>query len=489
MSDKYRIVRRSASELLGQAFAQLGHNRVLPRSRYEPWIHVGRDYEGYLIDHLPAFAAFESTLNHAFPRLFAKDGDLARDFASLYAFPLIAAAVAKLSRVQADYTTEHPLVRETIDQLVSYLRAGREPATVIRLVSDLRTVRSIALGDLKIQGDESFNRNFESTVDHLIPGMGYEIEREHVISVGRPQAMLVISRKPRVTEGDRTYGAFSTAARGAASRIDDFLSAARLATGATIRNMVEVEGQPGWFKKYRGSVRQFPHHAMPTVDRAAIMDRKLAWNVSRLSAILTNATPVSRATVPSLALAVGRFNRALIAAPWTDRLVDLTIALEAAVGEPGAKEDVTLRIRSRTAGLLATTEDPASDIFTDLGTLYDLRSAVVHGHPHRESRVKKLIESIPATEIGVMAMDKVDLAIDRLFDITRRAILARLFLTTGANAVWPLGVGSDLDRRLADDRERRRLRRQWRAGMRSVGLSRGCEKAGRPHVLGSREKA
>jgi Apea-like HEPN len=343
----------------------------------------------------------------------------------------------------------------------------------------------MAMGDLKIQGEASFSRSFESTVEQLIPGMGYEIEREQIISVGRPQAMLVITRKPRVTEGDRIYGAFSTAVRDASLQIDSFLSAARLATGATIRNMVEVEGQPGWFKKYRGSVSAFLHPTMPTVDRAATMDRKLARNVSRLSAILTNATPVSRATVPSLALAVGRFNRGFLAAPWTDSLVDLTIALEAAVGEPDAKEDVTLRIRSRAAGLLATADDPASDIFSDLGKLYDLRSDVVHGHPHRESRVKKVIESISATEIGIMPMDKVDLAIDRLRDITRRAILARLFLAKGSNAIWPLGVGSDLDRRLTDDRERRRLR----AGMASLGLSRGCEKAVTPHVLGSRTKA
>jgi hypothetical protein len=80
-------------------------------------------------------------------------------------------------------------------------------------------------------------------------------------------------------------------------------------------------------------------------------------------------------------------------------------------------------------------------------------------------------------------------AIDRLRDIARRAILARLFLATGSNAIWPLGVGSDMDRRLTDDQERRRLRSQWRRGMASVGLSRGCEKADRPHVLGNGTKA
>jgi hypothetical protein len=487
MSDKYREVRRTATELLRQAFPDLERNRVLPRSRYEPWIHVGREYEGYLIHHLPAFAAFESVVEGAFPQLFAQDGGLPRDFASLYAFPLIAAAVARLTRAGAEYTAQHPAVGETVNELISYLRAGREPATVIRLVSDLRPVSGITVRELRIQPEGMFrNGNFESSVEDLIPGMGYEIERDQVITSGRSRAMLIVSLRPRVDESDRVYGAFSNAVEDARSGIDRFLSAARLATGSTIRNMVEVDGQPGWFKKYPGDVHTFPHHVMPTVDRVAAIDRRLALRVRRLEHILSEATSASGGTVPSLALSIGRFNRAFSAAPWTDCLVDLTVALEAAIGEPDEKQDVTLRLRSRAASLLASTSDSASEIFTDLGKLYDLRSAVVHGHPHREVRVRKLIESIPATAIGIMAADKVDLAIDRLRDIARRAILARLFLASGANAVWPLGARSDMDRRLTDDRERRRLRDHWRRALGSLGLAGAREKAGPPDVLGSR---
>src|SRR5204863_2532233 len=106
---------------------------------------------------------------------------------------------------------------------------GREPTTVIRLVSDLTCATTFVVKGLKIVPELEFhNRSFESAVERLVPGLGYEIDRGETITAGRPRTMLLLSLDPRVSDADRIYGAFSIATDKARQRIDRFISSARL---------------------------------------------------------------------------------------------------------------------------------------------------------------------------------------------------------------------------------------------------------------------
>jgi hypothetical protein len=80
---------------------------------------------------------------------------------------------------------------------------------------------------------------------------------------------------------------------------------------------------------------------------------------------------------------------------------------------------------------------------------------------------------------------KTELLIDRCRDLVRRAILARLFLSQGQEPAWPLRGSKDLDKRLADDAERRRLRQLWRNGLKGIGLSEAASPAATPVVFGA----
>jgi hypothetical protein len=189
--------------------------------------------------------------------------------------------------------------------------------------------------------------------------------------------------------------------------------------------------------------------------------------------------------VPTLTIAVQRFNRSFGEEHWQERLVDLAVALEAALGQEDSPGEIQLRLQTRAAALLADGADDASRIFDDLAVMYDLRSRVVHGSSQSTEKLRRRIEKVPATALGRMPGIKTELLIDRCRDLVRRAILARLFLSQGPEAAWPLSGSRNLDRRLADDSERIRLRRLWRNGLKGIGLARAASPAETPEVFGA----
>jgi hypothetical protein len=178
----------------------------------------------------------------------------------------------------------------------------------------------------------------------------------------------------------------------------------------------------------------------------------------------------------SFDVAIRKFNASYRADSPFEHLVDLATALEAtlATGEKD-NEGLTLRLRNRASTLLATQDDPARSIFIDVRQLYDLRSKLVHGGQIKENELRKTSERIstvtnerPTLMFGVALGH----AIDRMRDLVRRAILARLCLAAEPDPLWPLDASDvSVDALLADDRTRGQWRSRWHERLTELGVA------------------
>ena len=97
MTDDSRpSIRAAAAAFLDAAFAALTEEHVLPTAWYHPHIRVGRDYFGDTIHALPEHSELERTLSNEFPERFSGEIPLMkREFASMYVFNFLDAAVAR----------------------------------------------------------------------------------------------------------------------------------------------------------------------------------------------------------------------------------------------------------------------------------------------------------------------------------------------------------------------------------------------------------
>jgi hypothetical protein len=173
------------------------------------------------------------------------------------------------------------------------------------------------------------------------------------------------------------------------------------------------------------------------------------------------------------------FNRSYRNDSEYEHLVDLATGLEAAlIGSQKSTESVTLRLKTRSAALLATDVDPASVIFKDVGLLYELRSKLVHGGRLHEREIAKLMRGISTVPNGSEGwLLTLASSVNRLRDLLRRSILARLMLADEPDVIWALGEDSGVDATLAGDRQRMRWREGWRTRLDGIGAGFAAERA------------
>jgi len=136
-------------------------------------------------------------------------------------------------------------------------------------------------------------------------------------------------------------------------------------------------------------------------------------------------------------------------------------------------EGLSLRLRSRAAALLSIDSDPAQPIFNDITQLYDLRTRLVHGAELTQKDFRKMvrgISTVPEERVESMFGIGLGFALDRLRDLVRRAILARLGLAAGDDPLWPLRGDAPVERQLADDDTRRAWRQRWRQVLEDAGI-------------------
>ena len=187
-----------------------------------------------------------------------------------------------------------------------------------------------------------------------------------------------------------------------------------------------------------------------------------------------SATMPATMPVTSFDVAIRKFNGSYRADTSLEHLVNLATALEATLAS-GDKdnEGLTLRLRNRAAALLATDDDSAMSVFTDVGLLYGLRSNLVHGGRIKEKDLRKVlgrISTVPDDRPTMLFGLALGHAVDRMRDLVRRAILARLCLAAEPDPLWPFDAADvPIDAFLADDRTRSEWRGRWHERLAELG--------------------
>ena len=89
-------LRRTAVDMIAEAWDALAAEHVVPCSRYRPYVQVGRDYEGVALSGGPAFTQFSDTLRQLYPAWFdAPPGQFPRWYPDALEFQFIDATIAE----------------------------------------------------------------------------------------------------------------------------------------------------------------------------------------------------------------------------------------------------------------------------------------------------------------------------------------------------------------------------------------------------------
>jgi hypothetical protein len=461
-------VRRAASALLARGFQELQSAKVIPRPRYTPWIEVGRDYEGSALN-APEMKTFEEALVAAFPNRFT--GDLMeKESVSQYAFGLLEGAVAAITRSAAPYVNDGPIASKAIEELLALLKMPGQEAVVARIVSDLVLPGNAAITVGPVQILPAAGPGFMDAarvVEQIVPGAAQEMWRTQPFIMA-DDLSVVVTRG--TAQGDRLWPAYDMAARQGSRRISTFVTAVRLATGPTTENIVEIVGQAGFVRAHRPRVEYFRHQSLAlAARRSASLDASRAAALTKLSEELQRWEGADPNKSTALGIALARLNRSYEAAPWSDQLVDLCVGLEAALLGGAEQEEISLKLRSRAASLLSTPSDSPDAIYNDVKILYNLRSRIMHGSTLSNEQAKSRLKGFTTSARSPYGRDQGNLALDRLRDILRRAILARAFLDE--QGLWRLtDKDLDVDRQLIDNAERSKWQEAWRTSLVEMNL-------------------
>lgn len=230
-------------------------------------------------------------------------------------------------------------------------------------------------------------------------------------------------------------------------------------------------------------MRDFQRRRLDTLVRRTV---RLTGNESGAFAALGDLIDTAEVQREGMAatsfdVALSNFNRSHSNDSPYEQLVDLATALEAAlIGAERDTEGLTLRLRTRVAALLATDDDTGRALFDDVGQLYGLRSKIVHGGQIKQKELRKIIaqiSTVPADAVEQRFAVALGYAVDRIRDLVRRAILARLCLAAAPEPLWPFDSRRSVNAVLADDTQRAAWRERWHAHLATVGVAYA---AGRP---------
>jgi hypothetical protein len=423
---------------------------------------VGTDYEGYLV--MPFEDGLARALEQGVPwRFDTNHAD--PEFASLWTVGLLEGAIARATKANEPYCSGSPAVVSAIDELVAGVQSERS-VRVAAVVSDLdvsalpmahRAVRECRVFGARVLevGNQS-----ERYLELEIPGAGYLVDRSDAFAFPGPTALVVVDE-----EG---WASRQSSASWALWRLSTLLTAIRLVTGSTAHMLVVAEGSPSHVSPLGRQLRRQPHagmmrigyrHARLTPEFLVAVDRLLRGDLG----LLLRADAASS----DLLVALGRFNRVMgnHEEPLLDRLMDVSIGLEAALGGPD-RADLALRLRTRAALLLGVDEDSPDALYDDVKVLYDLRSKVVHGDPAAIDRLLKILPRVRTRRTSRLQGEQLQLVLDRYCDVLRRAIAARIALGMGKQPLWPVQeTPPDVDRSLVafggPEKWRRVVHRYW----------------------------
>jgi hypothetical protein len=447
--------------MLSEAFTSLRELHVIPCSAYHPYLRVGRDYEGDAVMNGRAFKEFEATLERVYPDWFhSEPSAFPRAYPGHLAFSLMEAAIARLARSGEDYQATAETVEALIVQLIEYLDADTATVVCARMVCHLMTKdrKEAQIGPVTVLAQSQWTE--VQQIAQVIPTAPSSYNRERPFVFARPEA-IVVAR----ASGSDPFKLISAARL----TVDRFLLAIRLLYGVTSGGIYEVTGEDTAVCRYDADLTILDHERSPTAVRPAVISSGHAQPISALLEMYDRAehrTP--KEVVHPLEMAVLKFTGSFSANGWFENIVDLTTALEATLSGTD-RTDIGLRVSSRAAALLSTELDGPTTIFKDLKRIYDLRSQLVHGAPILTKEMDNITTSLSVARASGTPRMRVDLLVDRLRDLVRRSILARLVLSD--QGTWPLRAKKPLqvDALFADPLTAEEWRDSWHAALVTMG--------------------
>jgi hypothetical protein len=465
-------LRVASRAFIASAFEALRREHVIPTPIFHPYVAVGRDYYGDTISGLPEYGALECLLNEYCPTRF--DEPLKRqhaEFASSYIYSFLEASVARSGGFRGRFDPRGQGVSESIDELVSVLDAPNAEVICVRHVSHLTTATGseVEIGDITVVPETAEWGRLTRRIQEEVRGAARAWNRDDPRPYDPPHALAIAREMSSETNlyivGTRL-----------SNKVERFLLLARLLTAGTVQSAFEVMGTTTLVARMSPLMNTFQKGWMDTLVRRTV---RLSGNEGPAFAALgdlLDAANIQRAgmAATSFDVALSKFNGSHTSGSPYEHLVDLATALEAAlIGGERETEGLTLRLRHRVASLLSTDDDPAPALFGDVGHLYALRSKIVHGGQIKTTELRRMIDRVstvpkdaPEYRFGIA----VGYGVDRMRDIVRRAILARLCLGAGTDPPWPFEQAVGVDPILSDDNSRVVWRARWHQLLDDLGV-------------------
>jgi hypothetical protein len=471
-----RDLRPASRAFIAAAFHVLTDEHVIPTPIFHPYVAAGRDYFGDSIGALAEYKALEAKLNDAYPERFAEPRER-REFASTYIFSFLEACVARCA-FAGSFDADSHAVDRSIDELLAVLGTTTYDVVCCRHVSHLTTASGdeVQIGEVTVVPELGQWDGVIERIQREISGAPQAWHRDDPRPYDPPHSLLIMrettySPDPYVVD-NRLSG-----------RLERFLLLARLLTAGTVQSTYEVSGTTTLVSRMSPLMRSFGKERLDTLVRRTV---RLTGEEGRAFAALgdlIDAADVKRQgmAATSFDVALSRFNGSHSSDSPYDHLVDLATALEAVlIGAEKDTEGLTLRLHTRVATLLATDDDPARALFDDVGQLYRLRSKIVHGGQIKQTELRRIIariSTVPADAAERRFGVALGYAVDRMRDLVRRAILARLCLAAEPHPLWRFNGETAVDATLTDDVQRAAWRRRWHARLAALGVEYA---AGRP---------
>jgi hypothetical protein len=483
MDETGERLRVAGRDFLAAAWAALQEQRVVPPPVFHPYVEVGRDYYGDAV-RSPQYRALEEVIEAAHPR-FHPDRPLGeREFPSGYIFTFLESFIAGLTTAREEFSIECPAAAQALQDLQDAVRADTFEVACCRVVSHLTTagghpIDFVGVRVVPVTAEaHQHSRDLYAIISEALPGATSAFSREDPGGYAPPESVVIArDRGPKPFELNEPLS----------GRIERFLLLVRLLKPGTSESMFEVVGETRRVRQFRPILGRFrgagPGFSSPTqlAARAITLRPDDVARVDGLDTLMASVEHVRPGMLfTSFGLALHKFRLSYHAHAWHEQIVDLATAFEAALSGMN-HNDVTLRLKIRASALLATDRDPAEAIFKDIGVLYGIRSTLVHGGEAKRASVIRQIRGLSTMPETARDGEATGHAVERLRDLVRRALLARICLAAGAEPRWSLNGDNDshVDVALANDVQRSGWRTAWHDALSAIGA---LASADRPNV-------
>jgi hypothetical protein len=483
-------LRVAARAFLAAAWPRLQEHHVVPPPLHHPYIRVGRDYTGEIVMGLREYAVLEAAVAAAHERFAPAAPAGQRHFPGGYIFSFLETFVARLSQAGEAFTVDGGSATQSIDDMVSAVRAESFEIACCRAVSYMTTVdrQPVDFAGVRVEptasGPNRVQRGLYTIISDVIPYASSAYSRVTPGGFGSPQCVIVAR-----DAGPRPFDLHEPLS----NRIERFLLLVRLLKPGTSESMFEVQGGTHSVREFSPTLVQFrgvgPSLMSPTqlATRVITLDQKDSPRVDGLERLLASAQREQPGMLfTSFAIAMHKFLLSFHAHAWHEQIVDLATAFEATMSGT-AKDDVTLRLRMRAATLLATERDPTGKIFADVGLIYGIRSMLVHGGAIKTKDLLKIVRKVSTVPGDARDGEATAHLVERLRDLVRRSLLARICLAAGSAPLWTLDNDAGVDTVMVDDTLRTTWREHWHSTLAAIDAEAAGDRPlyfpGRPSVL------